>query len=158
MAITAVAAEARLRRMVAAATRPQLTDEEITDLLVIAERADSLGTFSTDPEWVNTYDLNAAAAEGWRWKAAKVSGDYDAGQDGGQYSRSQVHTHCLKMAAYYETHTGELVGDRASTRPRTYTIGLDPAGIGLGYGPIVTDEDGRVLDPGGPTLIRNEDA
>lgn len=51
--------------------------------------------------WSPTWDLNAAAAEGWRWKAAKVSARYDFDGDGQRFSRSQLLKHCLAMAGEY---------------------------------------------------------
>lgn len=51
--------------------------------------------------WDPTYDLNAAAAEGWRWKAAKVAGEFDFGTDQQTFSRSDKHAACLAMADEY---------------------------------------------------------
>lgn len=53
-------------------------------------------------EWAPTYDLNAAAAEGWRWKAAKASGRFGFQTDGQSFERQQVAARCLEMAATYE--------------------------------------------------------
>lgn len=52
--------------------------------------------------WTPTYDLNAAAAEGWRWKAAKVAGEFDFNTDQQDFSRSQKHAACLAMAEHYQ--------------------------------------------------------
>jgi len=51
--------------------------------------------------WSPTYDLNAAAAEGWRWKAAKVAGEFDFNTDQQSFTRSDKHAQCLAMAAHY---------------------------------------------------------
>lgn len=51
--------------------------------------------------WSPTYDLNAAAAEGWRWKAARVAGSFDFSTDQQDFSRSQMNAMCLEMAATY---------------------------------------------------------
>lgn len=49
--------------------------------------------------WTTTYDLKAAASEGWRWKAAKVASKYDVAAGGGtDFKRSQQHEMCLRMA------------------------------------------------------------
>lgn len=46
-----------------------------------------------------TYDLRAAAAEGWRWKAAKVVSEYNVAAGGGtNFQRSQKYEHCMTMA------------------------------------------------------------
>ena len=48
-----------------------------------------------------TFDLDHAAAEGWRWKAGKCSPDYSANLDGAQLARNQRYEHCLEMANRY---------------------------------------------------------
>jgi len=53
-----------------------------------------------DP-WQGAYNLNRAAAELWRWKAAQAAGDFTFGADGGTYQREQVIAHCLQMADLY---------------------------------------------------------
>lgn len=49
-----------------------------------------------------SYDLNGAAAAGWRERAAKQASGYDFRVEGRQYSRSQWFNHCMQMANYYE--------------------------------------------------------
>lgn len=51
--------------------------------------------------WTGTYDLNAAAAEGWRWKAAKVAGDFTFASDGQTFNRSDMVKACQLMARTY---------------------------------------------------------
>jgi hypothetical protein len=51
--------------------------------------------------WMPSYDLNRAAAEGWRWKAAKASARFSFGEGGTSYSREQVTQACLAMAKEY---------------------------------------------------------
>ena len=52
--------------------------------------------------WQGTYDLNAGAAEGWRWKAGKCAGRFGFMADGQSFQRQQVHAHCLEQAALFE--------------------------------------------------------
>ena len=47
--------------------------------------------------WTPTWDLDAAAAEGWRVKASKVAGRFDFTTDGQNFQRSQVAAHCRQM-------------------------------------------------------------
>jgi hypothetical protein len=51
--------------------------------------------------WAPTYDLNAAAAEGWRWKAARVAGEFDFATDQQTFDRTGKHKQCLAMAEHY---------------------------------------------------------
>jgi hypothetical protein len=50
------------------------------------------------PTWSPTWDLTRAAAEGWRWKAAKVAGRFDFTAGGDQFQRSQQLAACNAMA------------------------------------------------------------
>ena len=94
-------ARARLARMVAADQEPTLDSDAIDELLAMAVRPDAAGLISTEDGYVTTWDLNAAAAEGWRWKAAQVANRFDFGADGQTFSRSDFLKHCLEMADRY---------------------------------------------------------
>ncbi len=65
-------------------------------------------TFSADQKGsaryldARSYDLNAAAAAGWReWMATKA-GLYQFSADGASYNRAQWFQHCAEMANYYD--------------------------------------------------------
>lgn len=62
-------------------------------------------------DWAPTFDIDAAAAAGWRVKASKAAGRFDFTEDGQSFSRSQVVAHCNAMAASFEK--------RAPGSPRT---------------------------------------
>lgn len=47
--------------------------------------------------WTPTYDLNAAAAAGWRIKAGRLAGRYDFQTDGQTFRRAQLLAHCRLM-------------------------------------------------------------
>lgn len=51
--------------------------------------------------WTPTWDLNAAAAEGWLWKAGKVAGSFSFSSDGQTFNRSEMHAMCLSQHDYY---------------------------------------------------------
>lgn len=93
---------------------PALDAAAVTDLI-----ADHSWTVEVEAEdgtttEVTVYDLHAAAAEGWRLKASKVSGDYQIGIDSGQaLYRQQVYEHAVQQADYHAS--------RARIRPHTVT-------------------------------------
>lgn len=67
--------------------------------------------------WSPTFDLNAAAAEGWRWKAAKAASWIDFTADGASFKQSQVLELCERMVKRYSKGTlgtMELVSPMAS--------------------------------------------
>ena len=47
------------------------------------------------------FDLNGAAADAWRERAASKASTYNFQADGGRFDRAQWFDHCLKMAEYY---------------------------------------------------------
>lgn len=87
--------------MVAADSEPTLGIAEVYSLLVIARRRDTYGLVFGDDGWTPTWDLRAAAAEGWRRKAGKVAGDYTFSTDGQSFSRSDMYAHCMEMSKQY---------------------------------------------------------
>lgn len=98
-------AKARLTNMVAASERPVLSagdaPSDLETLLDMFQRPDADGLMPDDTGWTPTWDLNAAAAEGWRWKAARVAGDFTFSADGASYSKADVLAHCLDMEQTY---------------------------------------------------------
>ena len=114
MAVTA-AQIAQVRRMVAEPTTTTYSDVLITGFIEAYPLIDELGTNpyywtqvagvptkTTDPQWVETYDMNAAAAEIWTEKAAALSAKYDFAADGGNYHRSQAYKQALDQAKFYK--------------------------------------------------------
>ena len=49
-----------------------------------------------------SFDLNGAAADVWRVKAANAAKLYNFSTDGHSLSRDQIMQHCLKMCSYFE--------------------------------------------------------
>lgn len=94
-------ARVRLVSMLGGDARPVLTDAEVDALLDAYAARDTDGLAPTDTGWAGEWYMNAAAAEGWRWKAAKVAGDYTFMADGAQFSKGQVLANCERMAAQY---------------------------------------------------------
>lgn len=92
----------RLKSMVGWDQTPTLDAEQVEALLDYARRIDSSGIAPTATGWTATFDLNSAAAEGWRWKAAKVAGEFNFGADGQTFDRSQMSEMCLGMADRYQ--------------------------------------------------------
>lgn len=163
-------AEARLRRMVAAAEEPTLDDAAIADLLVMTRTIDAdrvvpdtyapwealtvyaLGiervptvrngryyavttggtTGASEPAWPTTdggtvtdgtvvwteqgaapwdwaFDLNRAAAEGWRWKAAVAANRFSFQTESERFDRNQIVAHCQQMAEMYRKRITDSV-------------------------------------------------
>lgn len=95
------AATARLQRMTAYDVDPTLTPAEITALLEQFRVPDSSGALPSDADWEGAYDLNAAAAEGWTWKAGKCSNRFAFSSDVNSFDRQQTFEHCERMAQQY---------------------------------------------------------
>lgn len=65
--------------------------------------------------WAPTFDLSAAAAEGWQRKAAKASAEFNFAEDGQRFDRAQVFAHCTAMAAHYASQIVESVKVTSAT-------------------------------------------
>ena len=102
MALSVEDAEARLKAMLAWDQPPALTQTEIDQLLEMSKLRDPYDLPPDDANWTPTWDLNIGAAEGWRWKAAKVAGNYGFSTDGQSFNREQVHDHCLRMSESFK--------------------------------------------------------
>lgn len=89
-------AELALTRMVAADQPPELDDFAVRDLALLAQ--------------ARGWNLNAAAAEGWRWKAAKVAGEFGFSTDGNRFDRDQAHGMCMRMAQWYQQRAAAASG------------------------------------------------
>jgi hypothetical protein len=74
---------------------------EIDALLERFRLADDAGRTPGSVGWLGTYALNAAAAEGWRIKGARVAGDFNFSADDASYSKGDVMAHCLEMEQRY---------------------------------------------------------
>jgi hypothetical protein len=87
--------------------------------------------------WTPTYDLYAAAAEGWRWKAGKIADAFDFSTDQQSFDRSQKVAHCMKMAEYYDKRAGtSIYGGGVETSARgivSARVTRDRQMLGMGY-------------------------
>lgn len=88
--------------MTAATSAPVLSEAELALLLESAQVVDATGLAPTADGYTATWDLNRAALEGWRWKAARVAGSFDFNADGASYNRSQMLASCERMIAQYQ--------------------------------------------------------
>jgi hypothetical protein len=85
---------------------------EIGTALYSVDYAKGMVTFATDQGGSARYltgrafNLNAAAADVWRMKAAHASSKFDFATDGHSVKRSQLVEMALKMAEHYEQQTG----------------------------------------------------
>ncbi len=92
---------ARLKAMTAADSTPVLSADELDLLLDMHRTADASGVAPGATGWVGTWDLNRAACEGWKWKAAKVAGNFTFSADGATFNRSEILANCERMIAQY---------------------------------------------------------
>lgn len=95
------AAREKIARMVEATSEPALTEDDLDDLVDAAARADADGRYRDNPAWEPTWDLNAAAAEGWARKASKAANSFNFAEDGQRFDRSQIYAHCAAQQKVY---------------------------------------------------------
>ena len=108
----------KLRRMVNEPTSSIYSDEILEEYITEQSCTDDLGnepylwdysttpaTHDANPDWVATYDLNAAAAEIWDEKASTIQDEFDFSADGGDYKRSQKYRNATTQAARYRSRS-----------------------------------------------------
>ena len=95
------AARARLSLMVASTARPVLDDAALDVLLDGSRVRDTHGIHPSETGWTETWDLNSAAAEGWRFKAGIVAGDYSFSADDASYDRGALLASMESMVSMY---------------------------------------------------------
>ena len=93
--------EQRLKIYTAWDTQPALSQAEIAELLAMFSKTDANGVAPGDPGYVATYNLRAAAREGWRWKLAKAAELQSTDLDGDRMSANQIFEHCERMVRRY---------------------------------------------------------
>lgn len=106
----------QMRRMTGETTTANYLDIDIQSYIetypLIDPRGEEPYTWDTSTEpptkedndnWIETYDLHAAAADIWEEKAAVVASRFDFMADGGNYSRSQEYEHYMKQARYHRS-------------------------------------------------------
>lgn len=104
---------ARLRRMVAEPTTTTYSDATLIQVIERHPLLDDLGRepyeldqedeLTINPDWVPTYDLNAAAADVWDEKAAALTTEFDFSAGGQNFSRSQAYAQAEQMARRYNS-------------------------------------------------------
>jgi len=90
-----------IERRVAHDQEPLLSADDIDYLVEYAKRADTSGRPPSHDNWTATYDLDAAAAEGWRIKAGRIAGSFDFAEDGQRFNLSQLYAHCIRQERVY---------------------------------------------------------
>ena len=104
-----------LSSMLANDKEPILDADLISALLERAQTRDLRNRLPGEDDYEPTYNLNVAAARGWRMKAARVAADYDLNVDQKGLTRSQLIEQMLQMASAY-ARLGA---------PRTHQFGAD---------------------------------
>ena len=99
----------KISRMTAAGAEPKLTESDLELLLAEFRRPDGEGRPPTDLNWTPAYDFNSAAAEGWRWKAARASELTAVDLDGTKLSAEQIFDHCVSMISLYSKRVQSTV-------------------------------------------------
>jgi hypothetical protein len=73
----------------------------LDDCLTYARRPDTDGYDYSDSEWTPTWDIDAAAAEGWRRKAGLAAARFNFAEDTQRFDRAQIYAHCIRQAEQY---------------------------------------------------------
>lgn len=99
--MTEAEAKTKLKLLILDTEEPVLSDAQVVDCLTYARRPDSNDFDHSDAAWEPTWDLDAAAAEGWRRKAGIAASQFSFGEDGQRFERAQVYANCLSQAEQF---------------------------------------------------------
>lgn len=91
----------KLKKMTAWDVEPALTEGELEELLTPVSKADTSGRPPSDVDWTPTFDLNAAAANGWLIKAGRAAALVEVDPPGSGIMSSKVFDNCRAMARIY---------------------------------------------------------
>lgn len=89
----------KLKQLTAWDAEPTLTEDELNELLAATALEDANGLAPLNEEWTPTYDLNAAASQGWLIKAARAAALVDEPTAG--VVTSKIFDNCRAMARIY---------------------------------------------------------
>lgn len=92
---------ARVKSLAAASSRPALTDAEVIATISAHPLVDRYDILADGDGWTPTWDINAAVAECYSIKAAKVSGDFNFAADNATFSKGEVMAQLLAMEAHW---------------------------------------------------------
>jgi hypothetical protein len=99
--VTEEEVKTRLELLVLTDEDPELSADQLNDLVALARRPDPEGLVYGEDNWTPSWDLSAAAAEGWRRKAGLAAARFDFAEDGQTFQRAQIYAHCISQAAEY---------------------------------------------------------
>jgi len=92
---------ARLRRMTNEPTTATYSDDLLREYISVWKAIDSEGRSFDEADWVETYDLHAAAADIWEEKAALLFDKHDFSADSSSFSASQMYENARSMAEHH---------------------------------------------------------
>lgn len=93
------------------------SDEVVSEFIETHPLNDSEGREPDAYLWVETYDVNLAAADICEEKAAAVAARFDFSADGGSYTRSQEFDHWSRLASRYRSRRAITSFTVKSSRP-----------------------------------------
>lgn len=110
----------KLKRMTAWLSTPTLSGDELQGLLDDYAVIDSEGIDPTDEDWIPTYNLRAAARQGWVLKMGKAADLISTDLDGDRMSADQIFEHCERMVRKYSGTASPVIGTTVSESDGSY--------------------------------------
>lgn len=103
---------------------PQISDDQIADLMVLATTVEVMDAVIVSK--FTEHNLSRAASLGWQWKSGITANQYDLGGGPGKtLDRSQWFDHCMRMAAGFADGTFSVLGSGGNV------AGSGKSGIGV---------------------------
>lgn len=103
------AAKTQLKMMTAWDDTPTLSDAEVDGLLSRHQVTDSAGVSPGGSGYVETYNLRAAAREGWTVKLGRAAKLQSTDLDGDRMSANQIFDQCERMIRRYSSASSAMM-------------------------------------------------
>lgn len=123
----------------ATASRPALTEPEVDAIVARHRVPDVNGIRPGEVGYAATYAVNAAVAEVYRIKGARVAGDYNFTADDASFSKGDVLANLLTMETKY---TQLAAADTSAATPST---GASTLNTSSRYGNVLDDLAAKVI-------------
>jgi hypothetical protein len=99
----------QLKLITAWDTAPELTEDELNDLLGTASVSDAAGHGPGHLDWTPTYDINTAAAAAWLITAARAAATTEVEGTEPAVVTSKVFDNCRAMARIYAARRTSMI-------------------------------------------------
>ena len=110
----------RLRRMVNEVNDSIYSNDDLAIYLYAYPLVDRNGRTYENENWLESYDLHAAAADIWEEKAARVSTQHDFSADNSSFTANQMYENFMRQVKHHRANQKATVKRTMDFNRKTY--------------------------------------